>query len=396
MSHGPLAYLLHRASIYPWRSGNRFELLPQGQRYFPAMIEAIEQARRRVGLEVYWMTSGGVAERFITALSGAAERGVEVFVLIDDYASADLAEIDRRRLTSAGVHLARFNPLQVRRGWANLVRDHRKLLVIDEHTAFVGGTGICDEFDGEFGWRENMLRLEGECVADWWHLFRRNWQRWSEVDCPPTEAPPAGRTSGRVVAGGRAARRPIRSVALQHIRRARTRVWLATPYFLPPRKLRRALGQACRAGLEVQVLIPSERACDVPTIQLAGQRYYGRLLRSGVRLFEYDKGITHEKVLLADDRVMIGSCNFDRWGLHWNLEANQAIRSREFARTVSEMLAADRNGCREITLDEWRSRSLGSRLRTHFWSWLALAGMQLSYRSRVKQKARRARSSRGR
>jgi phosphatidylserine/phosphatidylglycerophosphate/cardiolipin synthase-like enzyme len=176
MSHGPLPLLLHRTALYPWRDGNRFELLSQGPVYFPAMLAAIDGARTQVALELYWMESGPVAERFIAALTRAAERGVAVYVLLDAYGSADVEAGDRRRLTAAGVHLAWFNPRRWRQGWTNLVRDHRKILLVDGETAFVGGMGICAAFDGADGWRENMLRIDAATGAAG--------RRWTSA-CPP-------------------------------------------------------------------------------------------------------------------------------------------------------------------------------------------------------------------
>jgi phosphatidylserine/phosphatidylglycerophosphate/cardiolipin synthase-like enzyme len=300
-------------STGPWRSNNRFRLFDQGNRFFPAMLEAIAGARERIALEIYWIESDTTGRRFIDALIGAAGRGVEVFVLIDDFGSSDLASRDRRRLRAAGVHLARYNPLRFRLGWGNLSRDHRKILLIDTYCAFVGGAGISDAFNGSHGWRENMLRIEGDCVGDWWTLFARNWRRWSDRDCSPPPPHPAGDMPGRVVAGpGRFGRRPLERAAVRDIARARQRVWLVTPYFLPPVRLRQALAAAGRAGADVRLLIPAGHSCDVPAVQAAGERWYEWFLRRGVRIFEHRTGVTHQKLLLADERLLIGSANFDR------------------------------------------------------------------------------------
>ncbi len=335
------------------------------------MLEAIDSARSEIALEFYWIATGGVSNRFIRALAAAAERGVRVRVLIDDYGSSDLDTIDRRRLTGSGVALGRYNPLRLRLGWGNLVRDHRKLLLVDDRFAFVGGTGLSDEFDGAAGWRENMLRIEGECVADWWRLFHQVWARCSAVPCPQPVARPAGATPGRVLAGGAGPwRDEILAEAYGDIRRARDRVWLATPYFLPPVRLRRMLARARRHGCDVRLLLPDPEHCDVPAVQSAGRRYYDWLLRRGVRVFEYHHRILHQKVLLADTHVMLGSCNFDRWGQRWNLEANQAAESRDLAARVQAMLADDFTHCREITPTEREHMTLRERLRERFWGWL--------------------------
>lgn len=384
-----------RPSAGPWRACNRFRLFAQGSRFFPAMLEAIADARERVALEIYWIETSAIAGRFISALIEAVGRGVEVFVLIDDFGSSGLDARDRRRLTAAGVHLARYNPLRFRLGWGNLARDHRKILLIDDRYAFVGGAGISDEFDGADGWRENMLCIEGECVADWWTLFAGNWEHCSDRACPPPRSRPTGDMSGRVVAGpGRVGRRPLERAGIGDITGARRRVWLVTPYFLPPVRLRLALVGACRAGADVRLLIPSEECCDLPAVQAAGQRWYEWFLRRGVRIFEYSAGFTHQKLLLTDERVLIGSTNFDRWGLRWNLEADQAMHSRNAAEWTAGMLDGDFAIARELRLEDWRRRSFIARLRERFWGRIEALGARIAYGRRVVQLTRQQRGGR--
>jgi len=377
-------------STGPWRACNRFGLFVQGHRFFPAMLEAIADARERIALEIYWIETGSIATRFIEALTAAAGRGIAVFVLIDDFGSSDLDAGDRRRLTDAGVHLARYNPLRFRLGWGNLARDHRKLLLIDDRYAFVGGAGISDEFDGADGWRENMLRVEGECVADWWTLFARNWRRWSGRACPAPRSTPAGSMRGQVVAGpGRVGRRPLEHTAIRVSNRARRRVWLVTPYFLPPVGLRRALVGARRCGADVRLLIPTGDNCDLPVVQAAGQRWYEWFLRRGVRIFEYRARVSHQKILLADERVLIGSANFDHWGLRWHLEADQAVHSRVIAERTAEMLDGDFANARELRLEDWRRRSAMARLRERFWGWMEALAARIAHGRRVAHVTRR-------
>ncbi len=370
-----------------WRPRNRFTVLAQGERYFPAMLAAIDAAREAVALEMYWMESGRVCRRFVDALIAAAGRGVAVQVLIDDYGSADLDDADRRRLAGGGVVLARYNPLRLRRGRANLARDHRKLLLVDGRIGFVGGTGIADDFDGGGGWRETMLQIEGGCLADWWRLFAATFERWSSAACVVPASVRVGRTRGRVLTGAGGSR-TIRASALADMARARSRVWLVTPYFLPPVRLRRALARTRHRGADVRLLLPAPDACDVPGVQAAGRRYYDWLLRRRVRVFEYSGCVLHQKVLLADDRVQIGSSNLDRWGLRWNLEAGQSVWSQAIADDVAGMLAGDFARARELRLEDWQRRSPMARLRERFWGWLEGVGASLAQRRRVKRSVR--------
>ncbi len=132
---------------FPWRTGNRVDLLIDGVRFFPRMLEAIAQARRYVLLEIYLFESGTVAMRFIEALTAATARGVTVKLLLDDYGALNLAATDRERLRYGGVDLQFYNPLHLRKLLHNLFRDHRKLLIVDGEVAFVSGAGITDDFD---------------------------------------------------------------------------------------------------------------------------------------------------------------------------------------------------------------------------------------------------------
>jgi len=373
-----------------WRARNRFEVIANGHRFFPAMAEAIGGARDRVALEMYLVQSGPIAAVFVDALCGAAQRGVSVHLLIDDFGGRGLNRADRNRLLGAGVYFARFNPLSPFKLTYNLVRDHRKLLLVDDRCAFVGGAGLADEFglEPDRGWRENMLRIEGECVRDWWQVFRENWRRWSGIPCHAPGPAGTGTAHGRVVAGTRAGARPLKAAAVTDIRRAQRRVWLASPYFLPPWKIRRALSHAARRKVDVRLLLPGPRT-DHAFVRAATHRLYGWLLRHGVRIFEYQPAFLHAKALLADDRAMVGSCNFDRWSLRWNLEANQQIHDREFAAHLTELFEADFDSSEEITLAAWRARPRLARLRERFWGWVETVLVRASYRTLVLDQARR-------
>lgn len=375
---------------FPWRRYNRYEILADGHRYFPAMLDAIAGARSRVALEMYLLQSGPLTTMFVDALCAAAHRGVVVHLLVDDFGARGLGGADRGRLLAAGVHFARFNPLSLLRLTWNLVRDHRKLLLVDDRCAFVGGAGLTDEFgiDPDRGWRDNMLRVEGECVGDWWAAFRANWRRWSRVPCRIPAVAAAGAARGRTLAGTRIGARSLKAAAVADIRRARRRVWLASPYFLPSWKIRRALAHAARRGADVRLLLPGPRT-DHAFVRAASHRLYGWLLHRGIRIFEYQPSFMHAKALLADERAMLGSCNFDRWSLRWNLEANQQVEDPGFAERLASVFADDFARSDEITLAAWQQRPRLARLRERFWGWLEVLAVRASYRRLVLDQARR-------
>jgi phosphatidylserine/phosphatidylglycerophosphate/cardiolipin synthase-like enzyme len=362
-----------RAYRFQWQDGNAFELLANGDSFLPRMLAEIGRATRFVALEMYLFESGQVATRFIDALIAAVRRGVPVHVVLDGYGSARLLPADRARLHAGGVRLGFYNPFRLTRLRRGFHRDHRKMLVVDGVVAFVGGMGITDDFDAAAGriapwWRETVIEIRGPVVRDWCDLFGDVWEQATggrfAVRLEDRRA--AGTTRGRVTANFGRGRREISRSLLKRVRAAERRVWIATPYFVPPRKLRRALRLAARDGVDVRLLLPGPHS-DHPGVRRAGHRHYAGLLRQGVRIFEYQPRFMHQKVMLCDDWISIGSSNVDRWGQHWNLEANQEIEDRGFADATAQMLGSDFAVSVAIEYAEWRNRWVGRRMLEWFW-----------------------------
>ncbi len=369
-----------RGSIFPWRGGNRFELLLDGPVFFPRMLAAIEAAQHQVELELYLIEDGRCSERLVQALCRAAARGVSVRGLFDAYGAAGLGAALRQRLLVAGVQLRWYNPVRWRRGMRNFHRDHRKLLLVDRRLAYVGGTGSTDEFwlpdAPQSAWHEAMVEIEGPLVDDWQQLFEHQWRTrfsWRPNHTPEPlrlpERPAAGLGLGRVAYADAAQHRDILLSLLRALRGAKQRVWLATPYFLPTWKVRRALRRAAARGVEVRLLLAG-RHTDHPPVRFAGQRYYPRLLKAGVRIFEYQPRFLHLKMVLVDDWVSVGSCNFDHWNLRFNLDANVEALDPAFTQAVASSFIADFTASREITLDDWRQRPWWRRVQQRLWGWL--------------------------
>ena len=352
----------HRRYRYPWRGGNRFHLLVDGPRFFPHMLDAIREAEHFICLELYLVSSGRVARQFITALVDAARRGVRVLVLLDDYGCRGLAKADRQRLIAGGVQLALFNPFRLGNLFRNLQRDHRKLLLVDGKVGFTGGAGLTDDFQRlrqpERTWHEVMLVMRGPVLQDWLDLFARGWQQATGKSCGlPVMVPPAEPADqhGRVSLAEGIGHQEILASLVKRCRNAERRIWIATPYFVVSGKLRRALRHAARRGVDVRVLVPGPIS-DHPWVSHASRGYYSRLLRHGVRIFEYRPRFLHAKVQLCDGWSSIGSSNLDRWNQHWNLDANQEVEDERFAREVAVQFEKDFVYSQEILFRDWRVR----------------------------------------
>ncbi len=356
---------------FPWREGNRFELLVDGERFFTAMLQTIGLAERYILLEIYLFESGRIADDFIAALLAAAARNVAVSLLLDDFGAYKLTSRDRQRLRNGGIRLSFYNPLHYGALRRNLFRDHRKLLVVDGQTAFTGGAGITDNFDTRdrpYGWHDVMIRIDGPCVADWQQLFELNWNNWAS---PPLALPPPHTTAypglhhGRVVLNA-PSRMELKRTLIKHIKNAERRIWLATAYFIPSWKIKRLLLRAVHHGVDVRLLLPGS-ITDHPAVRHAGRRFYAGLLRNGVRIYEYQPRFLHAKLLLCDDWISIGSSNIDRWNLRWNLEANQELIDMDLTAEVENLFEKDFADSREILYNSWFRRPWHRRLPEWFW-----------------------------
>ncbi len=361
-----------RTYRYPWRDGNRFRLLVDGTSFFPVMLDAIRDARQYIFLEMYLIESGRVADRFIKELSLAAERGVRTHLLLDHYGAGELSRTDRRRLHRAGIELVYYNPVDYGRFHGNLFRDHRKLLLVDGDVAFAGGAGITDDFDPprhpELAWHEAMVEVRGPCITDWHDLFEKNRERWTTVPLDvgtPEPKPLLDGQPGRVVMNA-PVRAEVKRSTLKRIRSADQRIWIATAYFIPSRKIRRALRRAVARGVDVRLLLPGPRT-DLPPVRHAGRGYYGRLLRHGIRIFEYQPRFLHAKLLICDEWVSIGSSNIDRWNFSWNLEANQEIDDPDLLNAAHALFESNIRESREFTCEGWFARPWYRRWQEWFW-----------------------------
>jgi len=347
------------------------------------MLAAINQAKSSICLELYLMSSGKVANRFIEALVAAANRGVTIQILLDDFGARGLATADRVHLKHENILVRYYNPIKLiaLNVWAdNMVRDHRKLLIVDDKTAFTGGAGLADEFAStnalQTGWRETMLEISGTVVADWQTLFDHQWQLWggnkkrlSRLVLKP-EPEPEAELPGRVTVSHGVARQETKRSLINNIRKARCHIWIATAYFVPSWRLRRVLRQAAHRQVDVRLLLPGTLT-DHPAVRYAGQRFYTRLLRAGIRIFELQDRMQHQKVAICDQWVSIGSSNFDRWNLRWNMEANQEVNGEPLSSEVMAMLRQDFDNSREIQYLDWKRRPWYHHWLEYWWGWIS-------------------------
>jgi cardiolipin synthase len=364
----------YRAAKERYVQGNRVALLRDGREAFPAMLDAIESAERQVLLEMYWFDSDRVGRRFAEALGKAAARGVEVAVIYDALGSIEADDTMFQELRAAGVHVVEFNPVLPWRRHFKLEkmsrRDHRKILVIDEQIGFTGGINLNDhwlpEEEGGDGWRDDMVLLEGPAVMGLVDTFRRTWSR---EDGPRLRMLP--QSSTRAAAGGLNVRvlgenafrhrRQIVTAYLYRIYGAKQRVWLSNSYFMPDRRVVRALKRAADRGVDVRILLPG--ISDVELVRYAGRAVWGGLLRHGVKIYEWQRSVLHAKTAVIDGVwSTVGTFNLDYRSLLSNLEINVAVLDEAFGEVMERAFERDLAESLEVDAQAFFFRPLSERL----------------------------------
>ena len=374
--------------IFAWRGGGHFRLLVDGPKYFTRMLEAINCACQTVDLELYLLEPGHCASALLQALTEASARGVQVRCVFDGFGSLSIGQT-LSTLGKAGVAVRLYNPLRWQRGLNNLYRDHRKLLIVDQQCAFIGGMGATDRFwqptPDPAQWHEVMVEARGAVVQDWHSLFDQQWYACLNAPVaklgaltikPPPRPQHASHGWARVAYADGAQHRDILVALTDALRHATSCIWLATPYFLPTWQVRRLLRKAAKRGVDVRLLLTG-RHTDNPPVRYAGQRYYAKLLKAGVRIFEYQPRFLHLKMVLVDEWVSIGSCNFDHWNLHFNLDANIETLDASLRQEVAALFAKDFTQSLEITYPHWRARPWRVRVKQKLWGALERLALNL-------------------
>jgi cardiolipin synthase len=355
-------------------AGNRVEALVNGERIFPAMLEAIRGAKRTITFETYVYYSGTIGAEFSRALAERAKAGVKVHVIFDAVGAGKIDDRFEEEMRAAGVELEKYNPLR----WYTLAqmnnRTHRKLLVVDGHVGFTGGVGIADEWAGDAQdpkhWRDTHFRIEGPVVAQLQAAFMENWIEITgrvlhgEAYFPPL-APAGSHTAQFFVSSPGGGGESMQLMYLLSIAAAAKRLLISASYFVPDNVEVRALADAARRGARVQIIVPGPEI-DAEMVRRASRASWGELLRAGVEIYEYQPTMYHCKVMIVDGLwVSVGSTNFDSRSFSVNDEANLNILDPDFAREQERIFAEDLKRARRITLEQWQSRPWTEKVWEH-------------------------------
>ncbi len=355
-------------------NGNGFEVLLNGDRIFPAMLDAIRGARKSVTFESYIYWSGTVGRKFADALAERARAGVKVHVLLDWLGSGKMEAALLEEMKSKGVKIEKFHKPH----WYNLARlnnrTHRKVLVVDGRTGFTGGVGISDLWDGNAQdpqhWRDTHFKARGPVVAQMQAVFLDNWiKATGEVLHGPDYFPAleavgngAAQMFSSSPSGGSES---MQLMYLLSITAAKLSIDLSSAYFVPDGLTLRALVDAAKRGVRIRIVTPGEHT-DTETVRRASRSLWGVLLEAGVEIHEYLPTMYHCKVMVVDGLwVSVGSTNFDNRSFRLNDEANLNIYDADFARRQIEIFEDDIRHSRRISLSQWQQRPLTEKLLEH-------------------------------
>ena len=363
----------------PFISGNRTQVLLNGDQIFAPMLEAIRSAQKSITFETYIYWSGDIGREFAEALAERARQGVKVYVLLDWVGSAKVDEGFIERLTAAGVQIRKFHPPH----WSNLGRlnnrTHRKLLVVDGRTAFTGGVGIATPWTGNAQdpdhWRDTHFQVDGPVVAQMQSVFLDNWIKVTGdvlhgADYFPVLAPAGPSAAQMFSSSPSGGSESMQLMYLLAITAASRSIDLSAAYFVPDELAVRALVEAMARGVRLRIVVPGEHI-DSETVRSASRATWGPLLAAGAIIAEYQPTMYHCKVLIVDDLlVSVGSTNFDNRSFRLNDEATLNIMDASFAKQQRTVFEADLGLSRRISFAEWQNRPMTEKMAEWFSSLL--------------------------
>lgn len=360
--------------------GNKVTELVNGDKIFPAMLEAIRSARKTVLFETFIYWSGEIGDQFADALSERARAGVKVHVLLDWVGSIEVDHGMLDQMKEAGVEVHMFHPLR----WYNLGRinnrTHRKLLIVDGCVGFTGGVGIATPWTGHAQdadhWRDSHFRVEGPVVAQMQSVMLSNWSKTTGYilhgpDYFP-ELKEVGTQDAQMFSSSPSAGSDSMQVMyLMAITAAVKTIDLASAYFVPDEMARVALVAALERGVRVRIITPGKHT-DQKAVRRASRALWGDLLDAGVEIHEYQPTMYHCKIMIVDGKMTsVGSTNFDPRSFHLNDEANLNIYDHGFAECMTKVFEDDLTRSKRITREAWENRPLPEKVREHLTALLA-------------------------
>lgn len=359
----------------PLISGNKITHLKNGAEIFPAMLEAIAQAKKTINFETFIYWEGSIAHKFSDAICERAKNGVRCHIILDWLGSKKIEQSMVDEMKRCGVIVEHYHPIR----WYNLTRlnnrTHRKILVCDGLVGFTGGVGIADQWQGDaedrYHWRDSHFKVEGPAVAQLQAAFMDNWNTTNnEVlhgDDYFPDIPSSGKSLAQVFKSSpEEGAGSVRLMYLFAIAHAKKCIKIANAYFVPDSHVRKMLIHAAKTGINIEVIVPGP-IIDTKIARLASRHSWGEMLKAGIRIFEYTPTMYHCKYMIVDDMWMsVGSTNLDNRSFRLNDECNLNVIDTEWVGNFAETFEEDKARSVEITYDHWNNRPLSNKMLERF------------------------------
>lgn len=369
-SDNPDILAVERLALMPLTRGNCCELLVEGEAAFESIFAGIDAAEDYVLVQFYIIRDDALGQRLQQHLVAAAERGVHTCLLYDEVGSHRLPRRYLDHLIEAGVMVSAFHSSRFGRHRFQInFRNHRKVTVVDGRWGWVGGFNVGVEYLGQHehhgAWRDTHLKLTGPSVQGLQEAFWEDWH-WATGDVLELNWTPLGSCVEDhrvvIVPSGPADPQETASLLVQHaIHSAQQRLWLTSPYFVPDRSVHDALRLAAMRGVDVRIILP-ERP-DQLLVFLSAFSFLPDMIRAGIKIYRYQPGFLHQKVMLIDDEAAsVGTVNLDNRSFRLNFEITAFLPDKTFAATIERMLEQDLAVSRRVELSEITDRSSWSKL----------------------------------
>jgi cardiolipin synthase len=356
-------------------AGDTYLVHANGDTAFPAMLAAIEAAKHRVSFETYIYDNGVIAERFTAGLEAAAKRGVVCQMVIDAVGASSMDRSHIERLEHAGCQIGWFNAVSSFSIEEVNYRTHRKALVVDGDTAFIGGIGIADHWafsaEDDPQWRDTHFEIRGPAAINVEAAFHENWIETGgvvDVDLLPHAAPTGPAQSIVVWSSPEGGANELKLLFLLSIAAARRTLDIQSPYLITDESTQWSLQEARKRGVRIRLLTEGD-ITDAKPVKFASRGDYEWLMEQGIEVYEYQPAMMHTKAMMVDGVLsIVGSANFDNRSLELNDELNAVVFDRSVAARLRSDFEQDVTRSKRLNLEEWRSRPPHIRAREKMWS----------------------------
>ncbi|MCQ2225297.1 MAG: cardiolipin synthase [Paludibacteraceae bacterium] len=364
-----IATLAFRNSDAALHENNDVKIFTQAEELYDNIVEDLKKAKHHIHMEYYIFLADKIGQRIMDVLKEKAREGVIVRVIIDDVGSWQLKKKKIKELRETGIEIQSF--LEVGLPYINSrvnYRNHRKIIVVDGLVGYTGGFNIADRYvEGlKWGtWRDTHIRLEGSAVLGLQKNFLMDWFFVKRELIEDSSYYPAQEKKGDclaqiVISGPDMVWESVMQIFTKAFMEAKRRIYIESPYFLPPESLITALQTAALSGIDVRLILP--RKSDAKVTLYSTYSYIDQMLKAGIRVFLYEPGFIHSKIVVTDDIAIIGSANMDFRSFEQNFELNAIMYNNQVAEQMTEIFLDDENNSKEITREAWATRRISQKI----------------------------------